>query len=522
MGRNDEAWTVFWCSLLSPLKLGEIPERERERYFQKLSCEERLLPSGKRGYVSVRTLRRKWRRLEKDNVAALYRRRRSDRGQPRKRQADLLTRALELKREQPRRSAHVINAILKREFGREVPASTLYRHLRDQGATKRKLGFSKEPIRCRWTRDQSNALWVGDFEHGPIVMHQGRAVKTHLSIWIDCYSRFVVGARYYVRENLDILVDSLLRAWGTQGASRELYVDNAKVYHAGALKLACTQLGIKLLHRPPRDPPAGGLVERIIQTLQMQLEAEVRASEILSLEELNLLLAAWLETDYHRQLHSETRQTPHDRYHESSRFTRQVNLNGVLCFFHQREKRTVNEDFSDVQVDYQFFAVDPKLRGDRVIVEYDPFSPMEEVAIYSLTDVYLGPGKHYRREKGSHPEVKNDQAKGPVTPYYLEVLRADRATLQAQKRKQGIDYHSAQNSSVWSLANFAQTFARLLGRKGGTSALSTEEMQVLATFHQRHPVLHETLLREAFAHAESASIRHVLFQLQFLLNERST
>jgi hypothetical protein len=59
----------------------------------------------------------------------------------------------------------------------------------------------------------------------------------------------VVEARYYVRENLDILIDSLLRAWSHHGASRELYVDNAKIYHAGALKLACTELNIKLLHR---------------------------------------------------------------------------------------------------------------------------------------------------------------------------------------------------------------------------------------------------------------------------------
>jgi len=83
------------------------------------------------------------------------------------------------------------------------------------------------------------------------VIRQGEAVKTHLCAWIDCHSRYVVEGRYYIRENLDILVDSLLRAWGKQGASREMYVDNAKIYHAKALQLACTQLNIKLLHRPP-------------------------------------------------------------------------------------------------------------------------------------------------------------------------------------------------------------------------------------------------------------------------------
>ena len=262
MGGNEEAWAVFWCSLLSPLLLDEVPAGEREAYFRRVSQVEHLLPNGHRKRVSARTVRRWWERLHKGGVPNLYRKPRTDRGQPRKAQAELLARATQLKREQPYRSDEVINRILRREFGREVPRSTLYRHLRREGVTKRLLGVSEEKVRCRWTRDQSNALWVGDFEHGPLVIHQGQVVKTHLSAWIDCHSRYIVEARYYIRENLDILIDSLLRAWAEHGASRELYVDNARIYHAKALALACAQLNIKLLHRPPRDPPAGGLIER--------------------------------------------------------------------------------------------------------------------------------------------------------------------------------------------------------------------------------------------------------------------
>ena len=369
MGCSKEDWAVFWCSLLSPVRLGEIPQRQRERYFQQLGQEERLLPNGQRRRVSVRTLRRQWRRLKDEGVPGLYRRRRSDRGKPRKNRGDVLARAVALKKEQPLRSHKAINRILKREFGGQVPRSTLYRHLRQQGATRRKLGVSKQKVRCRWTRDQPGALWVGDFEHGPPVMHQGQAVKTHLSAWIDCHSRYIVEARYYVREDLDILVDSLLRAWGNHGASRELYVDNAKIYHAKALQLACTQLNIQLLHRPPRDPPAGGLIERFFQTCQMQLEAEVRAGEVLTLDDLDRVLAAWLEVAYHQDVHSETQQTPDERYHQEPRLMRQVDLGAVLSFFQQRLPRVVHKDFSDVRLEGLFFAVDPALRGDRVIVE---------------------------------------------------------------------------------------------------------------------------------------------------------
>jgi transposase len=522
MGRNDQDWVVFWCSLLNPLQLGEISQRRRERYFQKLAAEPRLLPNGQHRRISARTLRRKWQRLRTEGVEGLYRRPRSDRGRPRKKHAQMLERAVQLKKEQPRRSAKVINRILKREFGREVARGTLYRHLKREGATRRRLGVTVPKPRCRWTREQSNALWVGDFEHGPLVMQRGRAVKTHLSAWIDCHSRYVVEARYYVRENLDILIDSLLRAWGQHGASRELYVDNAKIYHADGLKLACTELNIKLLHRPPRDAPAGGLIERLFQTLQMQLEAEVRASQILTLDELNRALVAWLDVDYHQQLHSETGQTPQTRYEEGNRFTRQVDLGAVLKFFHHQEPRTVNLDHWDVRIDNLFFAVDPGLRGERVIVQYDPFSPREEVQLYSLDGKYLGRGRRYQREKGSHQQPKpNRPSTEPITPHYLDALRQEHERQQKQQREGGIDYHSARQCNVWSLTGFAGRFAGLLGRKGGVSALSTQEMQVLAAFHARHDRLTESLLRESFERAESMSIPHILFHLQSLLQERN-
>jgi hypothetical protein len=52
MACSNEDWAVFWCSLLSPVLLGEIPEQKRERYFHHLNQEERLLPNGRRRRVA--------------------------------------------------------------------------------------------------------------------------------------------------------------------------------------------------------------------------------------------------------------------------------------------------------------------------------------------------------------------------------------------------------------------------------------------------------------------------------------
>jgi hypothetical protein len=55
---DDDAWAVFWCSILGPILLEDIPAGERRRYLKALSQKEHLLPSGVRKRISLSTLRR--------------------------------------------------------------------------------------------------------------------------------------------------------------------------------------------------------------------------------------------------------------------------------------------------------------------------------------------------------------------------------------------------------------------------------------------------------------------------------
>jgi hypothetical protein len=60
-----------------------------------------------------------------------------------------------------------------------------------------------------------------------------------------------------------------------------------------------------------------------------------------------------------------------------------------------------------------------------------------------------------------------------------------------------------------------------LGRQGGLSALSAQEVDLLAAFHARHDRVTESLLRQAFQQAPAATFPEVLFQLQSLLAQRN-
>jgi transposase InsO family protein len=521
---RHEQEAVFWCSLLEPLILEEVPRDEAAAFLRQLAQTEQLFPNGGRKKPSRATLWRKWKLVREGGFDALLRQRRSDRGQPRSVEPTIIDKAVELKKDQPRRSDETINQFLRQEFKTTLPKSTLYRHLKKAGATRLKLGIAKQKVRCRWTRETSNALWVGDFEDGPYVIDGDRAKETHLSAFIDCHSRFVVDARYYYRENLGVLIDSLLRAWANHGASRELYADNAGIYHARALKTACLKLHIKLLHRAAGDPPGGGVIERFFETVQSQFESEVRAGDILTLEKLNQALSAWLEVSYHERTHSETGQPPRLRYEADKPFTRHVDLQRVLKYFLKREERRVDPDFSDVRVSGLFFRVDKGLRRDKVEVHYDPFGDLESVLIYSLDGQYLGIGLRHEREKGEEAADAPAGAPPPKAKHnYLDLL-IQKQKEALERRTQGIDYRAALAAADrrWPFIEFAKQLAEHLGRSGGLSAFRGDELEALQKIYQRLKFLDPGLLEAACAQAQQRSIAEIVFLLQRLHDERRT
>lgn len=508
---SDEKWALFWCNLLHPILFGEIEQGSENQFLKKLSEQEFLFPHGKRKKPGLTTLRRKLNQYRQAGFQSLARKRRSDCGKSRILSQEIIDKAVELKKEQPMRSDDTINRFLDTFYGKKVAKSTLYRHLKKAGATKIKLGISKKKVRKRFSRDHTHDLWVGDFEEGPYVLVQGKVLPTYLSLFIDCHSRYIVEGRYYLRQNLDILLDSLLRAWAVHGKSKELYVDNAKIYHANALKSACYSLTINLLHRPPKDPAPGGLVERFFETCQSQFEAEVRAGDILTLDELNRFFSAYLSVAYHQRIHSETGQSPQERYDQGLTVIRQVDMQKVINLFMKKENRTVNEDFSDIQLEGSFYRVDSRLRGDRVEVRYDPFSDMESVLIYSLNEEYLCKATLHNREKGIDSATVSQKCK-PKNDY-LALLKEEHDR-QLQLKSKGIDYCKIQSDRAWPFSAFVNKAAALMGRKGGLTAFNCEEYEMLKKTFNTAAALSESMVVKAWQESEEKTLPHFLCQIK--------
>ncbi len=189
MNKKRDDGAVFWCGLLSTLLFGQMEPAEELEELKRLSQEEALFPNGVRRKPSLRTLKRKLAAYRNGGFDHLLRKRRADRGKPRARPKELFTQAIALKKDLPRRSPEMINFMLQERTGKTIPRSTLYRHLKKAGATRKRLGVSSKPVRKRWTVERPHDMWLGDFSHGPYVLVNGKSVSTRLSAFIDVHSR---------------------------------------------------------------------------------------------------------------------------------------------------------------------------------------------------------------------------------------------------------------------------------------------------------------------------------------------
>ncbi len=506
MNPEQEKWALFWCQLLRPIIFGDIEPDGEHAFLSTLTKTAVPFPDGRTRAPSLSTLKRKLKKFRHGGFDALQRAGRRDRGCARSVDAQVIAAAIEYKKDQPFRSDRVINFMLQKRFGAALPKTTLYRHLKQAGATRLKLGVCNTKVRKRFSRDHTHDLWVGDFADGPYVRVDNQVVPTYLCAYIDCHSRFAVQAHYYRRQNLNVLADSLVRALSTHGAPRGLYLDNAKIYISQGLRAACYRCNIRLMHRPVGDPAPGGIIERLIQTVQNQFETEVRSADMFTLDQLNCALAAWLAQAYHQQMHSDTSQQPETRYRDGLIGIRHVDTNSVIQAFCQRAQRTVNRTFSDVQLNRQYFKVDPKFRGDRVIVSFDPFKDNDTVQIYCLDNQLLCTA--YRHDRKSAPPHLA-QPKSKPKHSFLDLLLNQHHQQIDNRAAGGIDYR--QSTQRWPFQAFVNAWAKLANI--GLSDFTNEQLQMLDQFYRHNRWITRDKLNRAFKSAPDTSVAALIAYL---------
>jgi transposase InsO family protein len=358
---------------------------------------------------------------------------------------EVLELAAGLKRENPGRTAAQVARILVASTGWSPSESTLLRlfHRRElMGPASGRAG----EVFGRFEAEHANERWAGDALHGPKIA--GR--KVFLFAFIDDHTRLVTGYRFAFVEDTVRLSAALSRALSARGVPETLYVDNGGPYVDAWLLRACGKLGIRLVHATPHRPQGKGKIERYFRTVREQFLIEIEdssAEQIAAagktpadaLAELNALFAAWVETVYHRAVHSETGQAPIERWDASWAKTGHLPAlpdgPALAEAFKWSEYRTVTKT-ATVSLHGNSYQIEPALAGRKVELIFSPFD-LGTIEVRYGGKTFGAATPHVIRRHThpkARPEIVDDEP--PATGIdYLKLVQADHDTaLKAEGR----------------------------------------------------------------------------------------
>jgi putative transposase len=280
---------------------------------------------------------------------------------------DVLHLAEALKREDPARTAAHVCELLTVSCGWAPNERTIQRHFRRIGLTRQALAGGARTF-GRFEATRPNELWVGDALHGPVVA--GR--KVILFAFLDDHSRVVAGHRWGTAEDTLRAEAALRRGLASRGVPDAVYLDNGSPFVSAQLLRVCASLRVRLIHSRPRRPEGRGKIERFFRTVRDQFLVEVAHSTVDDVTHLNQLFSAWVETVYHRNVHSETGQSPIERFTAGATGLRYPTAEELHEAFLWSEHRTVTKT-ATVSLFSNSYEVDAALAGRKVELVFDPF-----------------------------------------------------------------------------------------------------------------------------------------------------
>jgi transposase InsO family protein len=443
-----QAIGLFRYQLICAALDEQLSAKQRGKLVRAIAAQAHTDPFGNTVRISRETLDRWIRRYRAGGFEALVP---CPRMLSARTDATVLELAASLKRENPDRTVTQVVRILRTATGWSPSESTLLRHFHRLELIGPAAG-EVPAVFGRFEATDPNELWCGDALHGPRVGDR----KTYLFAFIDDHSRLLVGYRFGFAEDTVRLAAALRPALSSRGVPAGIYVDNGSAFVDAWLLRACAKLGIRLVHSTPGRPQGRGKIERFFRTVREQFLVEVTdtASEDLAaagvdhtsaLLELNRLFMAWVETEYHRRVHTETGQPPLDRWGAGwdrvGRTPAIPSADDLTEAFLWSEYRVVTKT-ATVSLHANTYQVDAGLVGRKVELVFSPFD-LEAVEV-RYRDKSFGKALPHTISRHAHPKARPETPQ-PQPPPATEIdyLRLTADAHHAQlSREERIGFNS--------------------------------------------------------------------------------
>lgn len=213
-------------------------------------------------------------------------------------------------------------------------------------------------------------LWHLDFHVGSrqILTENGLWLAPRMLAIIDDHSRLICHGQWYLTETTRDLVHGFMQALMRRAMPQKLMTDNGAAMVSAEFVNGLKRLGIT--HDPtlPYSPYQNGKMECFWGQVEGRLMAMLEGEKNLTLDLLNRATHAWLEMEYHRTIHSETGQTPTDRFLNGKSLLRQSpNSDALRDHFRIEDKRVQRRSDGTVTAEGVRFEVPSRYRHLREV-----------------------------------------------------------------------------------------------------------------------------------------------------------
>lgn len=410
MPTDPETTALFRYTVIAEAANPRLRPRERGHLVRLLAERAHRHPDGSWVRVTRNTIDRWLRAYRTGGLEGLRPEKRSDNGVVR-RYPDLFELAAALRRELPARSSTQIADIIAARHGVRIASRTIREQLAKRGLQRAKL--VNQPVAYgRYEAERPNQRWIGDFLIGPWVPHPRSAGsrRARLFLLVDDHSRLLVHGRWVFEENARSAQAVLRAAIARRGLPESLYLDNGAPFAAAALERSCAVLGVHLVHSRPYRPQGRGKQERLNRVIREQFLLEAEAAGISDLDELNDRFLAWAESVLNCRVHSETGQTPIERFVAGGP-PRAADHALVQEAFRWSARRTVTKT-ATISLAGNRYQVDASLVGQKIELRYDP-EDLRSLSVY-LDERLVGLATPFVVSRHVHPAVP--QAAPPNQP----------------------------------------------------------------------------------------------------------
>ncbi len=441
--RTQEA--LFRHAVLGDLLSRKLRRGETRSLLTELSQKTFEDHRGRLRRMAYSTLEEWYYKHRHDGFEGLQPLPRSDQGRSRRLSPELEQLVVDLKREDPGRSAPLILHELQlagRIQRGKMSVYPIQRILRSHGLSGPRMEMDV-PARFRWEASMCGELWQADALHGPILVNPatGRPQRAIVFGLLDDRSRIVPYLEAGFGETEHRFLAVLHTAIARRGIPRRLLMDNHASFTGHDLRVLCAKLDIHIVHSRPGDGPTKGKIERWWRNLRDHVLDRLDPKKVTTLDELNLRIWNFVEADYHCKPHSSlSGKTPLEVWESDSDEIRWISDHSWLeqSFIGETERQARND--STIQWRGLFYEVPPYLRRCKVRLRYSLLDTRRVSLIDKNVEIPLRvvqPVENARRSRDIAPVPEPDK---PHTGMNAPELLLDSVIRPKDRKPEGGDH----------------------------------------------------------------------------------